>query len=379
MSRLARANRVLFVEPAPYLRETVANLRTRGADAIRDADIYSPLDNLWVYSHPTFAPISGRRPFKEMTFAWRVRSLRKTMRQLRLDNPILWIFQYNLGEMIGHLDEKLIIYHAVDEYSAYVMEDDGRLDERRRRVRELETDVMRRSDLVFVTSPALLESKSRLHPHVVLVPNGVDYESFAVRPMHNGVAPPDIESLPRPLVGYAGVINEKLDLPLLSEVARAQPNWHFLFVGPIALRRETGSLAALRSRPNVHFIGPRTVAQLPAYIWACDVCLIPYRKNEWTRNISPLKLYEYLAAGKPIVSTDIPAAREFADVIWLASDADAFRRAIGEALDASSDDLRRREQAIAREHTWERRVEALSAAIEQRLKTITNQQSRNNG
>ncbi len=365
MTRLARQNRILFVEPGRHLRQITPDVRRNGPRALSRANVFSPLENLWVYQWPNYAPKTGRSPLDEITFALRKQSLRSTLRRLNMANPILWVFQYNLGEMIGRLDERLVIYHAVDEYSAYVSdyEDAGRRSET---IKDMEANVIATSDMVFVTSPALYESKRHLHPSITLVENGVDYELFA-NPTPESSYPIDLLDIPHPLIGYVGVINEKLNLELLTTIARKQPQWHFVLVGPVALKNEKNQLERLRSLPNVHLTGRKPVDLLPRYIHAFDVCLIPYKRNEWTRNISPLKLYEYLAAGVPIVSTGIPATEKFTDTVWLACDPDAFSQAISQALDADSPERRRKQQALAKNHTWDRRVEMLSTTIEAHL------------
>ncbi len=363
MSRLARQNKVLYVEPAGYLRDTAAAVRAHGISMLHAAEMESPLPNLWVYRHPTFAPISGRSPFSDITFALRRYLLRRTLRQLGMDKPIMWIFQYHLGEMIGQLDEQLVIYHAVDEYSAY---SDMNTPERQQRVRQMELDVIQRVDLVFVTSPALLASKSKLHPRVVLAPNGVDYELFA-NTRYNGERPPDMAHLSTPIIGYVGAINEKLDLNLLIYSARRHPDWSFVLVGPVLVTSQRPQLQTLQTLPNVHFLGQRPYQDLPRYMRACDVCTIPYQRNEWTRNISSLKLYEYLANGAPIIATDFPAAREFADLIHITTDKTSFDAALVQALQEASPAHRQQLRAEARQHTWEQRIADMSAAIERQL------------
>ncbi|MBX7235124.1 MAG: glycosyltransferase [Caldilineales bacterium] len=375
MSRLACHNRILFIEPAPYLSETTAALRHHPLATLRRSHLTSPLPNLWVYTPAVFAPRSGRPPLSHLTFALRRRDLRQTLRRLDMARPLLWLFRYDLGEMVGQLDERLAIYHAVDEYSAYALgseQIEGR--DRRQIIRQLEADLIRRVDLVFVTSPALLESKSPLHPHVVLVPNGVDVEHFA-RPAAS--VPPDIANLPRPLIGYAGVLNEKIDFDLLAAVAGQHPAWTFALVGPNALRNPD-ELRPLRQLGNVHLLGGKAVEALPAYVQRFDAALMPYRRNEWTRNISPLKLYEYLAAGIPIVSTSIPAIEPFAGVLWQADDAAGFAQALAAALAADSPDRRRRQQALAQAHSWDQRLEALSTAIQERLAATNTQHATRN-
>ena len=364
MSRLARKNRVLFIEPAPYLRPVIHDIREKGARVLTKETLFSPMPNLWVYRSPNRYPLIGKSPLRQMAFALRKRHLRTTMTRLGMKNPILWVFRYNLGEMIGHLDEKLVIYHAVDEYAGYALEGlDPRARQLAQRIQAMEQRILQQADLVFVTSSTLLESKRPWNRNTYLVPNGVDYDHFARRPDH---PPSDIAALPRPRIGYAGAINEKLDLELLEWVARQRPDWRVILVGPVLLQHPQ-RLANLQALPNVHFLGRKSLDELPAYMHSFDVCLMPYARNLWTENINPLKLYEYLAAGRPIVSTAIPAALDFRDVVWIADNREAFLQGIERALREDSPADAQLRQAIARQHTWDQRVETLSTIIQGHL------------
>ncbi len=357
MTRLAKRNKVLFVEPTPYLRPTVQ----AGPRAWIGSTFYNPMPNLWVYRTPNRYPISGRPPLGDVTFGLRKRHLQSVLARLGMAKPILWVFRYDLGEMIGHLDEKLTIYHAVDEYSAYVLPGGTQDDEaRRQRIRQREQAILQRADLVFVTSATLLASKRPYNENTFHVPNGVDYDHFATPPAQ---LPEDAASIPRPRIGYVGAINEKLDIDLLAAIARQRPEWHLMLVGPNLFKRPD-ALASLRELPNVHLLGGKDVTELPAYMHACDVCLMPYAHNAWTENINPLKLYEYLATGKPIVSTGIPAVRDFRDVVKIEDNVEAFIRAIQRALDEDDPDAVARRQAVAAQNTWDQRVATLSSIIQ---------------
>jgi glycosyltransferase involved in cell wall biosynthesis len=359
MTRLARRNKVLFVEPTPYLRPVIQQTRQAGLKTLLHSTFHQPMPNLWVYRSANAWPISGKSPLSNITFALRKRQLRRTLARLGMERPILWIFRYDLGEMIGQLDEKLVIYHAVDEYSAYALTDDENAAAHRQRIREIERDILRRADLAFVTSATLLENKRPYNPNIYYVPNGVDYEHFAAQ--SQGL-PADVADIPGPRIGYVGSINEKIDLNLLAAIARQRPDWQLLMVGP-TLFKQPDAIAPLQALPNVHFLGRKQVTELPAYMQACDVCLMPYAHNAWTENINPLKLYEYLATGRPIVATDIPAVQDFQEVLHIADNEDAFIRAIEQALTESTPEAIARRQRIARQNTWEQRVETLSSII----------------
>ncbi len=362
MTRLARRNKIIFVEPTPYLRPVIQQTKQEGLRTLRHSVFYNPMPNLWVYRSANAWPISGKAPLGNITFALRKWQLRRALARLDMKRPILWVFRYDLGEMIGHLHEKLVIYHAVDEYSAYALADEKNAETHRQRIRQMEQDILGLADLVFVSSASLLQTKRPYNENAYFVPNGVNYEHFAAPQQ----LPADVVAIPGPRIGYVGSINEKIDLSLLAAIARYRPDWRLLMIGP-ALFKKPDAIDALRALPNVHFLGRKQVSELPAYMHACDVCLMPYAHNAWTDNINPLKLYEYLATGRPIVSTNIPAVQDFRDVIHIADNEDAFIRAIVRAMAETSAEAIARRQRIARQNTWEQRVETLSSIIQAHL------------
>jgi glycosyltransferase involved in cell wall biosynthesis len=395
MTRLARANRVLYVEPWPELRPTLRQWRQ---GQLSWADMHGPRlrkvqENLYVYSPASWAPRASRFPLSAATDAIYMASLRRVLKRLRFQRPILWLFLPEMESFIGRFDEKLVIYHMVDEYSGY----SGVSAAWRPVVQQMEQELARRADLVFVTSPDLLERKRELNQRTVLIPNAVDYEAFsAAADRGPEAAPPaDMADLRLPVAGYVGAINDKLDLDLLLRVARecAQPCqprypaesaerssgergteylWSFAMVGPVTIRTAEGqqALEALRALPNVHFLGCKTVADVPAYVAACSVCLLPYQITEWTRNIDSLKLYEYLACGKPVVATDVPAARRFSGVVSIAANTGEFISSMNNALNEDSPALRAQRRRLAAQNTWEQRVTVLSAAVESALRSV---------
>ena len=247
----------------------------------------------------------------------------------------------------GKLGETHVVYHCVDEYAQF----DGAGDP----IAELEAELIDKSDLVITCSAPLQESKSQLHPTRVLVRHGVEQSHFAQALDEATEIPADVRQLPRPIFGFYGLVAEWVDLEALARVAervcrtapghrrRAQPGQ----------RRRSGALRAL---PNVHFLGRKPYAALPGYCKAFDVALLPFVKNELTENANPLKLREYLAAGLPVVSTDIPEAKAVAERgVYLADGADAFVTRVGEALLGGAGPNRARSDAMARE-SWDDKV-----------------------
>lgn len=366
MSLLAERNQVLYVEPRPYLRPVLQRVR-RGE--ITWAEWMTPRlraikSGLYVFHHPLYAPLSGRPPLSKLTEALRVAALRRAMRRLGVSQPILWLFKPDMVDVPGHWDERLLIYHIVDEYTGYTDVDAGRAEDIRRREREL----LVKADLVLVTSRELLANKGGVNPNTHWVPNAVDYDRFVAAAAER-VEPAALTGAPRPRIAYVGAVNDKLDLGLLLRVAEAYPAYTLVLVGPERVTTDDArcALRMLRARPNVRWIGQVPVEQVPHYMAACDIGLLPYQINEWTRHIHPLKMYEYLACGLPVIATDLPAVRDEADVVTAVADSEAFIAAIARALQEDNDVLRQERRVRAARNTWRQRVERISELIQEAM------------
>jgi len=362
MSRLARTNRILYVEPTCY---TLSSLRRR---EIRWSDVRRPrltpvMENLWLYRHPVYGLTSGRRVVDCLGSWLRIASLRCTMRQLGMKRPILWLCRPTTVDMVGHFNEALVCYHVVDEYTAYSFFEPAR----RQQMMVAERRLLNLADIVLVVSPTLLATKSRYHSSVHLVRNGVDFDAFARVTRANVPPPSDIATLPRPRIGYVGTVNDKLNFELLQCVAKALPTCSLVLVGPIDHRYSDADSLQEAGLENVTFLGRKDVNDVPRYIDACDVCLLPYKQNEWTRNIDALKLYEYLACGKPVVSVDLPTARTHDAVVRIADGREAFVAAVKDALAENNTAAIEQRLAVARENTWDRRVALISKLVAQAL------------
>ena len=362
MSRLAQRNTVLYVEPRAYLRDVVARLK---AGEIRPADLWpKPVrhiqDGLYVYTPPLCAPLSGRQPIKWISDGLRKRSLCRAMRSLAISRPILWLFRPDMADVPGRYGESFLIYHIVDEYTGYAGVDSIAA----KRVAERERELIARANLVMVTSQSLLENKRGLNPHTYWVPNAVDYAAFK-RAADARVEPQELADIRRPRVAYVGAINDKLDTDLLLDVSRALPEISLVLVGPERPTTEAmrQGLSALRAESNVHFVGRLPVERVAPIMAACDVGLLPYKRNAWTEHIHPLKMFEYLACGLPVVSTDIPSVHAEDEFVDIVEDADAFATAVRQELSAHSPEHAAARQARASQNTWEQRIEAISSLV----------------
>ncbi|HEV7242707.1 MAG TPA: glycosyltransferase [Thermoanaerobaculia bacterium] len=227
-----------------------------------------------------------------------------------------------------------VIYDCMDHIAGFTTE--SRNDDERQ--------LMASADLVIVTS-AVLEREARKHAkNVVVIRNGCDYEHFAKTPRAGG---------PRKVVGYYGAISDWFDVPLVAQLARRRPEWDFLIIGSTY----GADILPFGELPNVTLPGEKPYAELPEWLGVMDVCIIPFKRIPLTEATNPVKVYEMLAAGKPVVSVPIPEVAALAPLVRLASDAAEFEREIEEALRADDDAEARR--AFAREQTWEKRFEEL--------------------
>jgi glycosyltransferase involved in cell wall biosynthesis len=169
--------------------------------------------------------------------------------------------------------------------------------------------------------------------------------------------------LPRPIVGFVGGLSEWVDLELVASLARARPNWSFVLIGPSAI-----DITSVRELPNVRLFGSRPYASIPSYLAAMDVALIPFKLNRVTYHADPIKAYEYLAAGLPIVATDLPALRRLDHVLRLASSPESFLNALDAAIAEGRSAHRAERQAEAQKHSWDVRFETVERLVRESVK-----------
>jgi glycosyltransferase involved in cell wall biosynthesis len=354
MARLARRNRVLFTSSPWHVRDVLR----RGVDEAAGLNRIS--DSFSTYSPPRWLPYSYRFPrLNRCSLEARCRLLAQTAHGVGMDRPILYVWHPSFSEVIGHLDERLVVYHCYDEYSAFSGSD-------RTQVEEAEARLLEAADVVLTVSEGLYTRKRVRNPNTHLVRNGVDYPLFAAAQDPGLAIAEELREMRRPIIGcVTRIVPEYFDAALLRTVFAARPDWSFVVVGPEC--SVSPALSELKALPNVHVLGRRQLVDLPSYLKAFDACLIPYVLTENKRLADPLKLYEYLAAGKPVVSKPIPGIAGFGNVVAVASGASDWIDAIDEAVRNDSPDRIARRQAVARQNTWDDRVEVISSLIARAL------------
>jgi glycosyltransferase involved in cell wall biosynthesis len=277
------------------------------------------------------------------------------MKRLGFKNPISWSFLPASAPVSGTLGEELVVYHCVDEFSAFA-------DTNGRHIAEMEEQLLRKADVCITSAERLRANKVKVNPNTVLVRHGTDWNHFVKACDPKTVVPADLANLPKPVIGFFGLVAEWVDQDAMIECAKAYPNGSVVLIGKTAPDADVSKLKAL---PNVHFLGRKKYEELPAYCKGFDVALMPFKINELTLNANPLKVREYLAAGLSVVSTDIPEVVKVG-LCKIASSSADFPAKVAEALAEGGGCTRERAQKIFHE-SWDARVDDIRGYVGQAL------------
>ncbi len=358
LKELARHNRVLWVNSISTRSPNLASGRDlakifrklwaflggffRGAEQVGE--------NMWLFN-PIVLPLHNRE--------WAVRLNRRLLRftlglqrrRLGMGRFQLWTFVHTACDYVGTLGEDLVVYYCTDDWASFGFAD-------ARRVGDMVNTLATRADVVFATSRPLVDKLKPLNQHTYLASHGVDYELFARALSNDTEVPADIAALPHPVIGFFGLVEEWMDQALIAHLARSHPEWSIALIGKVNV-----DVSQLSGLPNIHFLGRKPHDDLPRYCKAFDVALIPHQITELTRHMNPIKLREYISAGLPIVSVDLPEMRHFPDACTIAPDHAAFEAAVVAALAGDSPERRQERSQSMRQETWPHKVVAIGQTV----------------
>lgn len=361
-----RGHQVLFVEVARSLHSFVSdpvgtrramgrfgrvrkeegrfNARTQGREERERGGlyVYTPRPVLPVYYHPVTNYLNQRLLAVD---------LGQVVRRLGWQLDVLWTYWPNSGGLVGRLGERLAVYHCIDDFTAvsYPLTPAGAIG-------RMEAELCRKVNLIFARTEGLAAAKRALNPRTYLLPGGVDTAQFDPATMTEVAA--DVAVLPRPRVGFLGTLDDRVDVALLAACAQRLPEVAFVLAGPV--KQHLIELSGLQGLANVYFLPSRPPGEVPATIAGFDVGLIPYRRNQYTEGLSPLKLYEYLAMGIPVVATDLPYLRREVEHITIAGTATEFTAAIRQRLGQGvTAEEKRKWREAAEANSWDKQVDEI--------------------
>lgn len=359
---LLKQNRILYVEGSGQrvprtskrdVRKIFTKLRKAWRDPIKIES------NFYLYS-PVVLPFHKYPIVRRINKFIIKRQILGACKRAMFNNPILWILPPHFSSIAGCLKSKGVVYYCVDEYSAQTGVDE-------KSIREMENYLLQSATVVFTVSEELLEKKRRLNDHVYLSLHGVDVMHFGKALEGTTAVPEDITCLSRPIVGFFGLIEQRIDLDLIGFLAQNRPNISFVFIGLISL-----DISELTKFRNIHFLGPKPYEVLPNYLKAFDVAIMPYKLNMEMKNSNPKKLREYLAGGKPIVSVPIREVQRYGNLVFIANSYDEFLQSIDLAISDDSDEKRDMRLKSVENESWEARVETISLIVNKHIPGVLN-------
>jgi glycosyltransferase involved in cell wall biosynthesis len=365
MSRFAARNRVLYVEPsfsmarspAPHVREVAQNrwFLPRLESRTYALSLMKPPRGLPKWTEPRL---------RRVNYRWYAHLIREAEQRLQFRNTILWIYNPRYANAIQSIPHDYLVTDLVDDIPAYP----GMGERTAADLTECIEELARRSDLFVATAKPLLRRYGRGARRVEYIPNGFDATRFSILNLR-GEPPAALKHIPRPIIGFVGSLFAFLDFALLGRIARVHRDKSLVLVGRVA-PEVCKSVARLERLPNVFYLGEQDPRSIPAYIQAFDVCVNPFRAGRVADSVSPLKVYEYLAMGRPVVSTPMASLRDDAtgSVIGFARDAAEFCGQIERSLRADQPSAAKLRQDAVAAHSWDRLFSRVDAACDAALK-----------
>jgi len=362
MSRIAREYKVLYVDHAyPIAHQEIFQL-LNDLSLLRNR-VKQINDNLIRFSLVEFSSdaFGGNLDtggMNELNRWIKTIFINAVLKQFHIEQPIIWTCLPNSRAMVEKIPHRLVCYDCVDDFASFSWwPPETKIEE---------IGLIEAADVVFATAHSLFKRCQAFNVSTYLVPNAADYKHFSFLPATQNEL---VRGIPNPIIGYIGAFYEWVDTKLLLTIAQTHPEWSLVIIGPI----HGINTALFAGCSNVYILGPRDYTELPKYLGSFDVCMIPFIQNELTLNTNPIKMYEYLAAGKAVVSTDLPEVRRYTGIVKIARSHKEFIAKIDEALQennmpvAFKQKIINERKQVARENDWDMRCAQSLAIIKEYL------------
>ena len=299
--------------------------------------------NIFVFT-PLVIPLhkySLIRTINRFILSWQISSY---LRKNRIQKFILWLSHPSTEPVAKRWGEEKTIYYCGDEYAEFSSFS-------QELVRGMERRLLQKSDLVIVVSDKLFKTKKEYNNNIYLLPHGVEFEHFFKSTSENIHLPVELKNIKKPIIGYYGLIRDWIDFELLQKISQRK-DWSLVLIGPA-----NTDISSIQGIDNIHLLGPKDYESLPLYLKGFDVCIIPYKLLEVTINARPLKLFEYMASGKPVVSTPLPTVLPYKEVVRIGYTHEEFIEQVEKSLQEKDNSLLQKRIALARENSWENLVD----------------------
>jgi len=358
--RFAKKHRVIYVFHPYLLRSSIKRnifynrKKTKNKNCNRNIHLYTP----WIIPFSSHNLTIHRINVKISCFF-----LKKVLKKLDFHEYIIWFYDPEGVYYLNELNPILICYDCVDEYPTMP---DYKTKNRKNRIIDLERKLIKKCNIVFTTSYNLFKKKRELNNNTFLVENVGDYDHFSKAQLKMLNTSSDFPQMPKPIIGFVGALDTyKVDFELIEFLSDQRPEWSFVFIGD--MQGGADGKKEVPQKQNIYYLGRKKYKNLPEYVAHFDVCIIPYKINDYTRHVFPIKLYEFLSAGKPIVATELPSIQKLQDIIIIAKSYEAFLLGIEEAIQQDSEKLIQNRIEIAKQNTWETRVNKLLSYVESNI------------
>ncbi|CAN5463374.1 glycosyltransferase family 1 protein [soil metagenome] len=357
MRVLSRENRILWINAIANRKPTAS-----GKDLSRIfkklKSFTEPVKEVEPNIHvlnPLAIPAYGNEAVRSFNQKFLIRQVKKAMRKLNFKNPINMVFNPAAGLLAGKLGESELIYYCVDEYTAFTGAASG--------LKEIEEDLFKKADLVIVSAEKLFETKHHFNENTFVIRHGTDWKHFRKSLDENTKIPDEIANLPKPIIGFHGLLADWVDFDLIKKTAEHFKDGSVVLIGKITVDAEK-KIKILDDVKNIHFLGRKPYTELPNYCKGFDVALNPFEISELTLAANPLKVREYLAAGLQVVSTDIPEVRILKDCLVGVSHADYI-----EKIECALHNPKPREEVsdLIKHESWEAKIDELRRIISEKL------------